>query len=266
MKRVIRLAITTIYLIQSVYAQVSVRNLRCEDRTNPLGLDVLNPRFSWQLVPDQRNLEQTGYEIRVGYKWGGNELLGDWKVLNSQSIFVPYTGKALESGTAYFWQVRVWDNKGRVSGWTEKAYWQMGLLHTSDWKAKWIESTSDADSVNGPVLLFRKEFIPKEKIISATVFITTHGMYEAFINGKKLGDAFLTPGWTSYNKRLQYQVYDVTNSLKKGKNVIGVNIGSGWYRTNLAWDNNRNIYGKKIGLLAQMQIQYEDGSRGNNYY
>ncbi len=113
MKRVIRLAITTIYLMQSVYAQVSVRNLRCEDRINPLGLDVLKPRFSWQLVPDQRNLEQTAYEIRVGYKSGGNELFGDWKVINSQSIFVPYTGKALQSGTTYYWQVRVWDNKGK---------------------------------------------------------------------------------------------------------------------------------------------------------
>ncbi len=243
------------------HAQVFVTNLRCEDRVDPVGLDILNPRFSWHIVSNQRSLEQTGYEIRVGYKWGKNELLGDWKVLNAQSIFVPYAGKALESGTAYFWQVRVWDNKGRVSNWSEKAYWQMGLLQISDWKAKWIESTSSADTVNGPALLFRKEFTTEKKIISATVFITTHGMYYAFINGKKLGDAFLTPGWTSYNKRLQYQVYDVTNYFKKGKNVLGVNIGSGWYRTNLAWDNNRNIYGRKIGLLEQLEIRYADGSR-----
>ncbi|HXB29091.1 MAG TPA: family 78 glycoside hydrolase catalytic domain, partial [Puia sp.] len=141
-----------------------------------------------------------------------------------------------------------------------KAYWQMGLLMSSDWKAKWIESTSDADTVNGPALLFRKEFTSQKKIVSATVFITAHGMYEAYINGQKLGDAYLTPGWTSYNKRLQYQVYDVSKFVKMGKNAIGVNIGSGWYRTSLAWNNNKNIYGKKIGLLAQFEIQYTDGS------
>src|ERR1700722_2599048 len=163
MKRSFSLLITVLLLIQFSYSQVSVRNLRCEDRINPLGLDGINPRFSWQLVSDQRNLEQTGYEIRVGYKSGKGDQLSSWKVMSSQSIYIPYAGKALESGTAYYWQVRVWDNKGRVSGWSEKAYWQMGLLQNSDWKAQWIESTSDADTVNGPALLFRKEFTANKK-------------------------------------------------------------------------------------------------------
>src|SRR5277367_5101783 len=170
MKRVLSLGISLLLTIQFDYGQVSIRNLRCEDRVNPLGLDVLHPRFSWQLVSDQRNLEQTGYEIKVGYKSGKGNQSSSWKVLSSQSVYVPYSGKALESGTAYYWQVRVWDNKGRVSGWSEKAFWQMGLLQPSDWKAKWIESTSDADTVNGPALLFRKEFASKKKIISATIF------------------------------------------------------------------------------------------------
>ncbi|HTB26240.1 MAG TPA: family 78 glycoside hydrolase catalytic domain [Puia sp.] len=261
MKRSLSLVIAVILLFQFGFSQVSIRNLRCEGRINPLGVDVLNPRFSWQLVSDQRILEQTGYEIRVGLKSGKGDQLGSWKVMNSQSIFVSYTGKPLESGTAYYWQVRVWDNKGGVSGWSEKAYWQMGLLQASDWKAKWIESMSDADTVNGPALLFRKEFISQKKIISATVFITTHGMYEAYINGQKLGDAFLTPGWTSYNKRLQYQVYDVTKFVKTGKNAMGVDVGSGWYRTSLAWNNNKNVYGKKIGVLEQLEIIYVDGNR-----
>jgi alpha-L-rhamnosidase len=261
MKNFLSLLVTVLLLMRLCNAQVSVINLRCEDRVNPMGLDILNPRFSWQLVSDQRDLEQTAYEMRAGKKSGKDILWNSGKIADSQSLFVPYTGNTLESGTAYFWQVRVWDNKGRVSGWSEKAYWQMGLLQPSDWKAKWIESTSDADTVNGPALLFRKEFSSQKKIVSATVFITTHGMYNAFINGQKLGEAFLTPGWTSYNKRLQYQVYDVTRFVKMGKNVLGVNIGSGWYRTSLAWNNNKNIYGKKIGLLEQLEILYADGSR-----
>jgi len=261
MKKILSLSVTVLLLMCLCNAQVSVINLRCEDRVNPIGLDILNPRFSWQLLSDQRDLEQTAYEMRVGKKSGKDILWNSGKKADSQSLFVPYTGNTLESGTEYYWQVRVWDNKGRVSGWSEKAYWQMGLLQPSDWKAKWIESTSDADTVNGPALLFRKEFSSEKKIVSATVFITTHGMYNAFINGQKLGDAFLTPGWTSYNKRLQYQVYDVTKFVKMGKNVLGVNIGSGWYRTNLAWNNNKNIYGKKIGLLEQLEIVYADGSR-----
>jgi alpha-L-rhamnosidase len=260
MKKNFSFLIAVILFINTGYAQVVIKNLRCENRINPTGIDIRNPRFSWQMISDQRGLEQTAYEIRVGYKSGKSEFWNSGKIMNAQSVFVPYAGNALQSGVPYYWQVRISDNKGKTSAWSEKAYWQMGLLQPADWKAKWIESTSDADTVNGPALLFRKEFISNKKISSATVFITTHGMYNAFVNGHKMGDAFLTPGWTSYNKRLQYQVYDVTKFIDNGKNVIGVHIGSGWYRTSLAWNNNKNIYGKKIGLLAQLEIRYTDGS------
>ena len=143
----------------------------------------------------------------------------------------------------------------------KKGIGKWGCWRPGDWKAQWIESPSGADTVNGPALLFRKNFLITKKIISATAFITTHGMYEATVNGRRVGNAFLTPGWTSYHKRLQYQVYDVTSFLGNGENVIGMTVGSGWYRTPLAWNNNKNIYGKKIGLLVQVNIQYADGSR-----
>jgi len=256
-------------LISLTFAQVQVKNLKIENRINPLGLDISLPRFSWQLVVDHkgilekgpRNLMQTAYEIRVGLKTTKTELWNSGKQMSPKSVFVPYTGGALQSGASYYWQVRVWDNQGRVTDWSDLAFWQMGLLQASDWKAKWIESESAADTVNGPALLFRKNFSAGKQIISATAFVTAHGMYEAFINGARIGDAFLTPGWTSYHKRLQYQVYDISALLRKGDNVIGVNIGSGWYRTPLAWGNNRNLYGKKLGLLLQMEINYGDGTR-----
>ncbi len=250
-----------VFLITGIcYGQLLVTNLRCENRINPLGIDLLNPRFSWQLVSDRRNILQTAYEIRVSDPSGNNWFWKSGKQTGSQSIYVPYGGAILKPATSYYWQVRVWDNQGEVSGWSEKAFWQMGLLTASDWKARWIESASAADSVNGPALLFRKSFTSGKKIKSATAFISAHGMYEAFVNGTKIGDAFLTPGWTSYRKRLQYQAYDITQDLLEGKNAIGVQIGSGWYRTNLAWDNNKNIYGKKIALIFQLEIKYADGS------
>src|SRR5690606_35299619 len=87
-----------------------------------------------------------------------------------------------------------------------------------------------------------------------------HGMYEAEMNGKRIGDEYLSPGWTSYNNRLQYQVFDVTNQIQRGANVIGATVGNGWYRGYLAWENTKNVYGKYLGLLCQLQITYVDGS------
>jgi alpha-L-rhamnosidase len=261
MKKILFSSLYALVLTGSCFGQVSVKNLRCEDRVNPLGIDMLNPRFSWQLVSDNRNILQTAYEVRVSVGSDKKIFWSSGKQTGSQSVFVPYQGTDLHSAETYTWQVRVWDNQGKVSNWSEKAFWQMGLLQTSDWNAKWIESGLPSDTVNGPALLFRKQFATGKKIKSATAFITVHGMYEAFINGKKLGDAFLTPGWTSYHKRLQYQVYDVTSMMEKGENAIGVMIGSGWYRTALAWNDNKNIYGKKLGLLFQLEIKYDDGSK-----
>jgi len=260
MKKIFFLLIISFPAI-AVPAQVSVKNLRLENRINPVGMDVPTPRFSWQLISGKRNLMQTAYEIRVTDKSGKSIVWNSGKQITDQSLYVPYSGGPLQSATTYYWQVRIWDNQGNTSGWSDRAFWQTGLLVTNDWKAKWIESGSPADSVNGPALLFRKSFLIKKKIISATVFVTAHGMYEASLNGKKIGDAFLTPGWTSYNKRLQYQAYDITDLMAMGENVIGMNVGSGWYRTPLAWNDNKNLYGKKLGLLLQVNIIYSDGSR-----
>jgi alpha-L-rhamnosidase len=261
MKKPFLLLFATVFLASLGFAQVSVINLRCENRINPVGVDVPSPRFSWQLISDKKNLMQIAYEIRITNKSGRSNIWNSGKQMSAQSIYISYTGSTFKSATTYYWQVRVWDNKGKVSDWSEKAFWQMGLLKEDDWKAKWIESISPADTVNGPALLFRKPFPITKKIESATAFITVHGMYEASINGKKIGNDFLTPGWTSYHKRLQYQVYDVTDLIEKGENVIGMNVGSGWYRTPLAWNDNKNLYGKKLGLLIQLNITYSDGSQ-----
>ena len=155
--------------------------------------------------------------------------------------------------------MKIWDNKGRESKWSEIAFWEMGLLSQSDWKAKWIEMEGDTLRYS-PSPHFRKEFPVGKNIASARVYVTSHGFYELHLNGKKVGDQVLTPGWTSYGKRLQYQVYDVTGMLIKGNNAIGAVLGDGWYRGTLAWGNNWAVYGKKLGLLLQLKITFTDGS------
>ncbi|HEX6847433.1 MAG TPA: family 78 glycoside hydrolase catalytic domain [Chitinophagaceae bacterium] len=245
------------------FAQVKLQNLLCENLTNPMGIDVKQPRFTWQLVSDQRNVSQTAYEIIVTR--GKSTAWKSGKVMSDQSVHVPYGGAALQSGKKYTWEVRVWDNNGKPSAWSEPSFFQTAFLNASDpiaigWKAQWIEADFVEDSINRPAQYFRKQFSANKKIASATAYITAHGLYEAQINGKRVGNAYLTPGWTSYNKRLQYQVYDVTNFLQNGANAIGVMVGTGWYRGYLAWAGHKDSYGKKAGLLLQLDITYTDGT------
>lgn len=243
--------------------KLSIYDLSCESKNDPLGIDNVNPRLGWKISGSGRNILQTAYTIRVASSQDfakKNIVWESGKVSSGESILQPYGGPVLQADQKYYWQVKVWDNTNRESPWSATAFWQMGLLKSGDWKAQWIQGVNVADSVNGPALLFRKQFALSRTIRSATAYITAHGVYEAHINGKRVGDAVLAPGWTSYNKRLQYQAYDVTSLLKAGENAIGVSVGSGWYRTPLAWDANRNIYGKTLALLLQLHVTYSDGT------
>lgn len=244
------------------FAQTRIVKLLTENKPDPIGLDAEHPRFSWQLAGEQKNILQKAYSIKV-FADGNNKkpLWGSGTVNSAQSVFVPYNGPALESGKKYAWQVEVWDNQDEKPALSEKAFFQMALMHTSDWKAKWIIPGYPEDDPMRPSPLFRKEFTAKKKISSAMAYITAHGMYEAQINGQRVGDAYFTPGWTAYEKRIQYQVYDVTNLLTKGKNAIAVTLGSGWYRGIIGYSNHPNVYGKDIALLMQVTITYSDGSR-----
>ncbi|HUX57633.1 MAG TPA: family 78 glycoside hydrolase catalytic domain [Bacteroidales bacterium] len=259
----IKLTLLFLSIFGVVRAQdLSVANLTCEHQKNPIGIDVTQPRFSWKIYGTGNNIMQSAYSIRVATdkKFSSNNIV--WqsgKISSEESILQAYKGKDLISGQQYFWQVKVWDNRGKDSKWSEVAFWEMGLLSQSDWKAKWIEMEEDTLRY-GPSPHFRKEFSIGKSIASARVYVTSHGFYELQLNGKKVGDQVLTPGWTSYGKRLQYQVYDVTGMLMKGNNAIGAVLGDGWYRGTLAWGNNWAIYGKRLGLLLQLKITFTDGS------
>lgn len=240
------------------HAQLRVQKLLCENLVNPVGIDALQPRFSWQLSGEGRNLKQTAYELKV--LSGSKTVWNSGKVGSDQSVFVEYAGKALEAGKKYTWQVKVYDQNGKAGAWSETAFFRMGMLSKNNWKAQWITPGYEEDSLRASPL-FRKQFKSSRKIIAATANITSHGMYEAFINGKRVGDAYLTPGWTSYNTRLQYQSYDVTPLLNKGDNAIGVILGNGWYRGIMGFSNQKDIYGKDLALLFQLEIEYSDGSK-----
>ena len=253
------------------FSQVKVAHLLCENKPDPLGIDAVKPRLSWQMEwqgagAAGRGILQTGYEVMVAEgrpDFGGALAWSSGKVNSDQQVQVAYGGKELVAGQLYFWRVRVWDNKGKTSSWSQTGSWRMGLLQASDWKARWIEPGYTEDAVLRPSPLFRKTFGLQKRIQRAVAYVTAHGLYEAFINGQRVGDACLTPGWTSYNKRLQYQVYDVTSLLKKGDNAIGVMLGSGWFRGTLAWADNHNLYGSTLGLLMQVELTYADGTKEN---
>ncbi len=260
MKKTLFAFVMSLFLL-TLNAQLQISTLSVEHLTNPVGLDETQPKFSWVLTSKQRNVMQTAYEIQVADNVAikGKLVWKTGKVLSDASINVSYNGEKLQSGKRYFWRVRAWDNKGNCSGWSNVNFWQMALLNTADWKAQWIES--DMKEVKRLCPQFRKSFSANKTIQTATAYITAHGMYEANINGKKIGDAFLTPGFTSYNKRLQYQTYDVTSMLQKGENVIAVNVGNGWYRGYLGWITQVNTWGDKLGLLLQLDITYTDGTK-----
>jgi len=259
----IKLILIFLTLFGVVFAQgPTFKDLTVDHKTNPIGIDNIQPRFSWKIIDAEHNLMQTAYLLRVATdeKFSSSKIV--WqseKIESDESILQPYKGPDLKSGQKYFWQVKIWDNKGKESKWSTTAFWEMGLLSESEWKAKWIEMTNDTIRYS-PSPHFRKEFVLNKAIATARIYVTSHGFYELQLNGNKVGDQVLTPGWTSYGKRLQYQVYDVTSMLLKGNNAVGAVLGDGWYRGTLAWGNNWAIYGKRLGILFQLKITFTDGT------
>ncbi|MDO6820399.1 family 78 glycoside hydrolase catalytic domain [Zobellia sp. 1_MG-2023] len=259
------LIILTMGLTAFSIKKVQVFQLVTEYKTNPIGIDVLKPRLSWQLNSDERSVTQTAYEIRVAdskvnLQEGENLIWTSGKVESDQSVNVIYEGPKLQSMQRVYWQVRVWDNKNRASVWSTPAYWEMGILDKALWTASYIAMNDiTTEKKSHPSQYFRTEFQTNKTIVSAKVQATSLGVYELYLNGKKVGNDLFTPGYTTYNKRLQYQTYDVTNMLKDN-NAIGAIVGDGWYRGNIGWKGDYAFYGNQLALLVQLHINYADGS------
>jgi alpha-L-rhamnosidase len=249
----------------SLQAQVTAlrpAGLRCEYRENPLGVDSPQPRLSWVLESAQRGAAQTGFQVLAASSLeilAGNQgdLWDSGQVKSNQTVNVSYAGKPLRPAQEVFWKARAWDNAGQPSAWSAPASWTMGLVNESDWQARWIAAAG-----NAATLLLRREFAVKPGLRRAVVFVCGLGCYELTLNGGKVTDDLLAPGWSKYNKTCLYDTYDVTPALRAGGNAIGLFLGNGMYnvpRTPGRYAKFTGSFGPQKAI-AQLRLDYQDGS------
>ena len=293
MKRLFFLVLLFVPGIVSL-AEINPEKLTCEYLQNPSVVDVAQPRLAWVNIADkgERGQTQTAWQIRVattGNKLKEADLWDSQKQSGEQNNRVIYAGKPLQSRTECWWQVRVWDKNGNVSDWSEPAFWRMGILSASEWKAKWIgapwqgEETLPKPSNPGALLpeklpppapMFRKEFRLNKRVEKAVAFVTGLGYFELYLNGEKVGDDVLVPNQTNYAKRpglinegiplednfreykVMYLAYDIKDQLKRGQNALGGMVGNGFYNPAKYWTAG---YGTPR-FLVQIYITYEDGT------
>ena len=268
--------------------------LTCEYMENPSVVDESNPRLAWiaEAAEGERGQRQTAWQLRVASsksKLSDPDLWDSQKVESEQCDRVPYGGAPLAPRQECWWQVRLWDRDGKVSGWSEPAFWRMGLLQPSDWQAGWIGAPWQGEEalpkpVGGPAAelktfpppapMLRKEFSVEKKVAKAVVFTTGLGYFELYLNGQKVGDDVLVPNTTNYGKRpelpneniplpddfpeyrVMYLAYEVSDLLKTGENAIGSILGNGFYNPAKYWTG---AYGSPR-FIAQLHITYTDGS------
>lgn len=288
--RIPLLAFLLLFACLQTVASHTVYKLLCEQEENPVGIETLEPRFSWQTNAVERNFEQTAWQVLVadapdkldadnGNVWDSGRTASD------ASVLIPFGGKELQAGQAYFWKVRTWDKQGNASPWSLPGQFGMGLLTEKDWKdARWIalekdkkdeiittglHGLTDIDKVlpNGKktglyrLPQFRKEFTVGKPVKRAVAYVSGLGHFDMFLNGTKVGDNFLDPGWTKYDRCALYVSFDLSETLQPGTNAVGVMLGNGFFNI------PRERYFKLLTsygaprLLMHIDIEYKDGSR-----
>jgi len=242
-----------------------VTNLRCEYLSNPLGVDVVKPRFSWYIESPKRGYTQSACRILVSsspgmFKKRKNIIWDSGKIRSGNNANVEYDGPPLESGRKYYWTVIVWDQDDRQSRAAETAFFSTGFFSQDDWKAEWIGA---ADTLTEAPLL-RKTFNLEKPVEKAFVYVTGAGYYELYLNGEKVGDHVLDPAMTDYTKRVLYSTFDVTQKIKKGSNAVGAMLGNGGFNAGKLENRysrpGRMYIRRSPVFLMQMEILFRDGT------
>jgi len=240
--------------------KITPADLRCEWTQNPLGVDIAQPRLSWSIQSETRGQFQTAFRILAASSAkllarDTGDLWDSGVLTNDETIQILYNGKPLKSSRHVFWKVRVWDKDNKPSAWSRPAFWTMGLLNEDDWHARWV----GADT-NSQTLLLRREFSVKPKLKRAVAFVCGLGQYEMSLNGRKVGDDLLSPGWTKYNKTCLYDTIDVTAFVRPGHNAIGLLLGNGMY--NVKGGRYTKFTGSfgPLKAICQVHLEYDDGS------
>jgi len=272
-------------------AGVMVDHLKCEYMADPLGVDVRQPRLSWELRTDARvsalqarGERQTAYRILVSsteqfLRNDNGDLWDSGEIKSAGNVHVRYQGKPLRSRQQCYWKVQVWDKDGQSKGWSKPALFEMGLLDKNDWSpAVWIVMADDArrspltarslvttamtglqERQSFPSPIFRRDFEVRRKVVRARAYICGLGYYELYINGKKIGDQVLDPGQTTYDARAFYIVHDITSQLNAGRNAVGIWLGNGFYGQNIAFAADELAWGSPV-VICRIVLDYNDGS------
>jgi len=250
MKKTLVLLLISLNIFQT-NAQ-TIEKLKCEYQETPMGLEILNPRLSWQMKATNRGAKQTAYQILVADNEADlkKDIGNVWNsgiVKSEQSIKIDYAGKTIESRKRYFWKVKVWNEKNKSTQYSESSWWEMALLKKEDWSAHWIGK----NGTDGKSIELQKEFSLGKRATRARIYVTGVGAYHLIFNGKKVGQDILTPGFINDSKAIPYQIYEISNEdLSIGINFITATLGNAWQKENMP---NK--------LLFQMEMEFYDGSR-----
>ncbi len=252
-----------------------VVHLRCEYLVNPLGIDEMRPRLSWNIESGRRGARQIAWRVWVASSAeclaaGEADLWDSDRVEDDRTVHIEYDGTSLVSRMACHWQVQIWDERGETAV-SERAFWTMGLLRESDWQAQWIAAdpaylTRAGHAIRptrtkpGTPPWLRKTFMIDSPVRRATLYASARGLFDLHLNGRAVSRDVFAPEWTDYNKRIHYRTYDVTNLVKPGANALGAVLGDGWYSGYVGWQETRGRYGLQNSLLVQLEIELEDGT------
>lgn len=264
MRNIVLIIFSTFLLCFNVSGQTRPENLQCEYLVNPIGIDAVSPRLTWQMKTERNGTFQKAYQILVGTDsakvanskgdiWDSGEV-------NSNLVPVIFQGQKLAPFTRYFWGVKVQDEEGKWSALSKIAFFETGMMNQENWKGDWITDSPDFNIKPAPY--FRKAFEIHKKVKSAQAYIAAAGLYELYLNGEKVGDHRLDPMYTRFDRRTLYVTYDVTQNMLKGENAIGVILGNGWYnhQSMAVWYFDKASWRARPKFCMNLRLIYDDGT------